>query len=124
MVNYTMETDAPKNYIYAIIKIPVEVLSNGSINALQEYASIEFAPCDGLPENPIIQNINFSNFFSKIDQKEPIIKNNIEPKKESDPKPIISNDEILAYRTTIPYKQSQNMVQLCNLYILAKHLLC
>jgi hypothetical protein len=105
-----MEPEQQKNYLYAIIKIPVEVLPNGSINSLQEYASVEFAPCDALPKNPIIQNINFSEFFSNRSSNTTPTNEVTEEAvtKPSPPPPTITQDEILAYRTTISHKPSQN----------------
>lgn len=41
-----------KKYLFANIRIPIEVKPNGSIEPLKEYISIDFLKCNELPPKP------------------------------------------------------------------------
>jgi hypothetical protein len=49
--------------IYANVKIPIEILEDGSINPLKEYIDVDFSPCPELPEP---SNIDYSQIMEKI----------------------------------------------------------
>ena len=64
-IEYSISDNSkPKKYLYANIRIPVEVQEDGSFIHLQEYAVVEFSKCDKLPElNPEPTN-NLSSFLN------------------------------------------------------------
>jgi GTP cyclohydrolase FolE2 len=51
-------------YVYANIKIPVEVKTDGSIEPLKDYINIEFTECNELPEKNT--NLNYSRIMDSL----------------------------------------------------------
>ena len=44
--------DIEKRYLFANIRIPIHIKSNGSIEPMKEYISIDFVKCNELPKKP------------------------------------------------------------------------
>jgi hypothetical protein len=59
-----------KKYIYANIKLPIEITKNGPINPMTEYIQIDFSNCDELPPkqdtdtNQLFFKNNFNSLFN------------------------------------------------------------
>jgi hypothetical protein len=53
-----------KKLLYANIKIPVEILADGSINPFKEYIDVEFTECHSLPE--VKKNVDYSFVMNKL----------------------------------------------------------
>ena len=59
-----------KKYIYANIKLPIEITKNGPINPMTEYIQIDFSNCDELPAkqdtdtNQLFFKNNFNSLFN------------------------------------------------------------
>ena len=72
-----------KKYLFANIRIPIEVKTNGSIEPLKEYISIDFVKCNELPKKPekVITNDFVMNSIKQI-MKTDIIQNNVETQTE------------------------------------------
>jgi hypothetical protein len=72
-----------KKYLFANIRIPIEVKTNGSIEPLKEYISIDFVKCNELPRKPekVITNDFVMNSIKQI-MKTDIIQNNVETQTE------------------------------------------
>jgi hypothetical protein len=68
-----------KKYLFANIRIPIEVKTNGSIEPLKEYISIDFVKCNELPPKPekAVTNEFVMNSIQRI-IKTDIIQNNVE----------------------------------------------
>ena len=68
-----------KKYLFANIRIPIEVKTNGSIEPLKEYISIDFVKCNELPKKPekAVTNDFVMNSINKIMNTD-ITQNNIE----------------------------------------------
>lgn len=71
--------DMEKKYLFANIRIPIEVKTNGSIEPLKEYISIDFVKCNELPRKPekAVNNDFVMNSIKQI-MKTDIIQNNVE----------------------------------------------
>jgi hypothetical protein len=79
-----------KKILYANIKIPVEILLDGSISPFKEYIDVEFTECNSLPE--IKKNIDYSFVMNKLAffmKKESV--SEVEPKIEQVAKPEVEN---------------------------------
>ena len=68
-----------KKYLFANIRIPIEVKTNGSIEPLKEYISIDFVKCNELPPKPekAVTNEYVIQSIQQI-MKTDIIQNNVE----------------------------------------------
>jgi hypothetical protein len=68
-----------KKFLFANIRIPIEVKPNGSIEPLKEYISIDFVKCNELPKKPekAVNNEFVMNSIQRI-IKTDIIQNNVE----------------------------------------------
>ena len=68
-----------KKYLFANIRIPIEVKTNGSIQPMKEYISIDFVKCNELPPKPekAVTNEFVINSIQQI-IKTDIIQNNVE----------------------------------------------
>jgi hypothetical protein len=103
-----------KKYIYAIIKIPIEVsLSDGSSAPLQEYSSITYEKCENLPElTPKKDPPNMIDLVHQLYEAAaaaaPSGPSPVIPPQEPDPAPILTIDEIATYRSLNPPKPGQN----------------
>jgi len=81
-----------KKYIQAIIKVPIEVLENGSYNPHMNYAMVDFAPLDALPfektsKDSILEKLRIIKSGSQtIDKKEEKIEENQENEKNQEEK--------------------------------------
>jgi hypothetical protein len=72
-----------KKFLFANIRIPIEVKPNGSIEPLKEYISIDFVKCNELPKKPekAVNNEFVMNSIQRI-IKTDIIQNNVETQTE------------------------------------------
>jgi hypothetical protein len=68
-----------KKYLFANIRIPIEVKPNGSVEPLKDYISIDFVKCNELPPKPekAVTNDFVMNSIQRI-IKTDIIQNNVE----------------------------------------------
>jgi hypothetical protein len=49
--------------IFTIVKIPLEILEDGEINTLSDRITVDFEPCDELPEQ---SNVDYNNISEKL----------------------------------------------------------
>lgn len=86
-----------KKYLIANIQIPMEIYQDGKYETLSDFITVDFIPCDKLPNNPtnINQSINdkykdiLKGLFSPVplpDYQEPK-PNYQEPKPNQEPRP-------------------------------------
>ena len=65
-----------KKYIYACIRVPMEVCPDGSYEPCNEYAEVTFEKCDKLPDEPTTNDYNLDALLSAFninsDHAEPI----------------------------------------------------
>lgn len=62
-----------KKYIYACIRVPMEVCPDGSYEPCNEYADVTFEKCDKLPDEPTSNDYNLDALLSAFnnDHAEP-----------------------------------------------------
>lgn len=92
-----------KKYLFANIKIPIEVKTNGSIEPLKEYISIDFLKCNELPPKPE-KAVTNEYVIHSIQQiiKTDIIQNNVETQTDS---------QLLQYEDEEPQQQQEEPEQ-------------
>jgi hypothetical protein len=60
-----------KKYAFANVKIPLEVLSNGSFQLLKEYIQVEFTHCNELPSKREL-NMDFTSILNDLFKQDKI----------------------------------------------------
>jgi len=98
-----------KKYIFANIRIPIEVKTNGSIEPLKEYIAIDFIRCNELPKKPekVVTNDFVMDSIRKI-MKSDIIQNNVETQTDFH----IQKDEELEKEEEPPRQQEESIMVL------------
>ena len=89
-------------YIFAHIKIPFEVKSNGSFEPLQDYLNIDFSNCDKLPEKTknSLFNEKLKIFLNELNiKKEMKQENQQETQQQIDNKGETSEENIIPFVT-------------------------
>jgi hypothetical protein len=58
-------------YVYAVIKIPLEITNGDKYNPLTEYSSVSFEECAELPEKKMNVGNRLKHFLNSLSSKEP-----------------------------------------------------
>jgi len=61
----------PKKYIYACIRLPMEVCPDGRYEPCNEYTEVSFEKCDKLPEKSSDGNYNLDAILSAFNRENP-----------------------------------------------------
>ena len=59
-----------KKYIYACVRIPIELSENGHHITYNDHAKVEFEKCDELPPKSNLGKYNYKDIFEKMHVKE------------------------------------------------------
>lgn len=78
----------PKKYIYACIRLPMEVCPDGRYEPCNEYTEVSFEKCDKLPEKSSTGNYNLDAILSAFNRENP------DPEEEEVPNIVLTKDEI------------------------------
>ena len=99
-----------KKYLFANIRIPIEVKTNGSIEPLKEYISIDFVKCNELPPKPekAVTNEYVIQSIQQI-MKTDIIQNNVETQTDF---PLLQEEEEPQQQQEEPEQQEEPMIVL------------
>ena len=60
-----------KKYMYACVRIPIELTENGHHITYNDHAKIEFEKCDELPPKSNLGKFKFADIFEKMSQPDP-----------------------------------------------------
>ena len=84
----------PKKYIYACIRLPMEVCPDGRYEPCNEYTEVSFEKCDKLPEKSSTGNYNLDAILSAFNRENPELEEDDEEEEAEVPNIVLTKDEI------------------------------
>jgi len=75
-----------KKYIYACIRIPIEIAENGHHITYNDHAKVDFEKCDELPPKSDLGKFDLEDIFKGFKEPEPV--RELDPEPEPEPEPI------------------------------------
>ena len=94
-------------YIYACIRIPIEVIADGRHITHNDCTKIDFERCDELPPKSNLGKFDLVDIFNKLKsepESEPESDSESESESDSEPEPMVLKSEIKT--TKLPLKNS------------------
>lgn len=89
-----------KKYIYACIRIPIEISENGHHITYNDHAKVDFEKCDELPPKSDLGKFDLEDIFKGFTEPEPV--------RELDPEPIREQEYILKSEIKTTKRPIQN----------------